>query len=307
MSPIAVPQVTGGKARAIAVAERWRAVASAWLCRGLAAFPVVEPKAWTEVLHSSGTTAEKQGGIGSENRPMTRNSDQNTKPLVILCTLGMRGVLGELAPACAARDLAFTAEYASTNALLRRIDTGEHADLAILVDSSLGELVARGAIIANSCRTIARSGVALAVRAGAPKPDIATVESFTRALRAARSLAYTVSGASGIHFAAVLERLGLADEIARKSKVQDGLVGELAARGEVEIAVQQRSELMPVAGIDIVGPLPDALQKMTVFSAGVFTTSRRPDAARVLIDALTAPQAEEVIRRKGLEPARSFV
>ena len=116
-----------------------------------------------------------------------------------------------------------------------------------------------------------------------------------------------MSGASGIHFAAVIERLGIADEITRKAKVQDGLVGELAARGEVEIAVQQMSELMPVAGIDIVGPLARRVAEDDGVFGRRFRRQPSDPMRRALIDALAAPQAEEMIRRKGLEPARTFV
>lgn len=233
-------------------------------------------------------------------------NDNATPPLAVLCTLGLRGLLTELAPDLAADGLAFDATYGPTNALRQKITEGATADLAFMTETSIDELIAAGTFVAGSRRIIARSGVAIAIKAGAAKPDIATPDAFKRALLAARSIAFTVTGASGIHFAKVIERLGIADDIRRKAVIRDGLTGEFAASGEVEIAVQQMSELAAVAGIDIVGPLPGDLQAMTVFAAGVFATSRRSREAEALIGRLTTPEAERVIRQKGLEPARAF-
>jgi len=113
---------------------------------------------------------------------------------------------------------------------------------------------------------------------------------------------FSRSGASGIHFANLINQIGIGDEVARKARIFDGVVGQLAARGEVEIAVQQVSELMLAGGIDIVGVIPEPLQKVTVFSAGVFAASARPAAAGLFIDALRAPQVAAVMRKQGLEP-----
>jgi molybdate transport system substrate-binding protein len=226
--------------------------------------------------------------------------------LTILCTLGLRGAMTALAPALAARGLNFTASYTSTNALLGKIAAGERADIAILIDGAIDDLIAQGTLLPPR-RDIARSGVGLAVKAGAPHPDIATVETLKAALLAARSVGYTVNGASGIHFADVLRRLGIADAVNARAVHKDGVVGERAANGEVEIAVQQLSELDLVAGIDIVGPLPDELQKYSMFSAGIFADSPRAEAARALIAALAAPEVAPVMRTKGLEPAGALV
>src|SRR4029077_11199171 len=125
---------------------------------------------------------------------------------------------------------------------------------------------------------------------------------FKQALLAAKSIAFSRSGASGIHFANLINQIGIGDEGARKARIFDGVVGLLAARGEVEIAVQQVSELKLVGGIDIVGALPDALQKVTVFSAGVFGKSARRAAAGLFIDALRTPDVAAVMRNQGLEP-----
>jgi molybdate transport system substrate-binding protein len=232
--------------------------------------------------------------------------DACAAPLAILCTLGLRGLLRELAPSLAADGLAFDATYGPTNALRQKLADGAGADLAFMIDSSIDELIAAGTLAPGSRRIIARSGVAIAVKAGAAKPDISTPDAFKRALLSARSIAFTVTGASGIHFAEVIDRLGIADQIRRKAVIRDGVTGERAASGEVEIAVQQMSELFPVAGIDIVGPLPGDLQALTVFSASVFASSGRAREAEALIARLTTPEAERVIRAKGLEPASAF-
>jgi molybdate transport system substrate-binding protein len=236
---------------------------------------------------------------------MQSTNTRTPSPLGILCTLGLRGLLTELAPRLAADGLAFAATYGPTNALRQKIAEGASADVALMIDASIDALIAAGTLVRDSRRVIARSGVAIAVKAGASKPDISTPEAFKAALLSARSIAFTVTGASGIHFAKVIERLGIADDIRRKAIIRDGLTGELAARGEVDIAVQQMSELFPVAGIDIVGPLPEPLQAKTVFAAGVFAASERPREANALIASLTTPDAERLIREKGLEPMRA--
>ena len=220
----------------------------------------------------------------------------------ILCTLGLRGLLDEITPALARRGLDFAASYGATNILLPKIAAGEAADVAILTDTAIEGLVQRGMLAAGSRRDLARSAIGLAVKSGAAKPDIRTVESFKQAILAARSVAFSRSGASGVHFAEVIGRLGIADEVTRKARVFDGVVGQLAAKGEVEIAIQQVSELKLVDGIDIVGLLPDELQKVTVFSAGVFATSARPAAAGLFIETLGTPEVAAVMRKQGLEP-----
>ena len=220
----------------------------------------------------------------------------------LLCTLGLRGLLDEIKPALESRGLYFAASYGATNVLIPKIVGGERADIAILTDAGVEGLVEAGTLAAGSRRDLARSVIGIAVKAGAPKPDIGTVDAFKQALIAARSIAFSRSGASGIHFANLISQLGIADEVARKARIFDGVVGTLAARGEVEIAVQQVSELKLVDGIDIVGALPDSLQKVTVFSAGVFAASARPVAAAARVEALRGVDIAAVMRKQGLEP-----
>lgn len=220
----------------------------------------------------------------------------------IMCTLGLRGLLDEITPALEGRGLYFAPSYGATNVLLPKITAGETADVAILTDAAVEGLIEHGTLAAGSRRDLARSSIGIAVRAGAPKPDIRTVESFKAALLSAKSIAFSRSGASGIHFANLIGQLGIADEVARKARIFDGVVGLLAARGEVEIAVQQVSELKLAGGVDIVGEIPAQLQKVTVFSAGTFAASVRPAAAGLFIDALRTPEVAAIMRKQGLEP-----
>jgi molybdate transport system substrate-binding protein len=231
-------------------------------------------------------------------------TDQATMaPIDVLSTLALRGVLVEIADDFRARTgLAFTATYRSTNMALNLIAEGTRADMTIMTREAVARLVAENILVAGSVAEVAQAGVGIAVQAGAPKPDISTVAAFKRTLLETKSIAFSRLGASGIHFAEVIERLGIADEIRRKAKISDSYVGEIAARGETEMAVQQISELMPVAGIDVVGPLPGELQKISVFSAAIFRGARNAQGAAALIAALAAPGLAPVLIRKGLAP-----
>jgi molybdate transport system substrate-binding protein len=215
----------------------------------------------------------------------------------ILSTIGMRLVLEEIAPEFE-RTSGYTVElrYDSSVAHMRRIAEGWTGDVAVFTAPAIDDLIAQGKVPRRI--DLAHSGVGIAVRAGATKPDIGTAEKLKAALLAAKSVAHSKTGASGLYFVRLIERLGIADAVNAKAVVHDGLTGEIAARGEAELAVQQVSELMQAAGVDIVGPLPDELQSMTMFSAGVFKDA--PPIAYGFIAALAAPA---LIRRSGMEPA----
>jgi molybdate transport system substrate-binding protein len=221
----------------------------------------------------------------------------------LLSTLALRGVLMAIADDFrAATGFTIAATYKSTNAALGLIAEGKRADATIVTREAIDRLVRDDIIRTDSTADVARAGVGIAVRAGAPKPDISTLAAFKDALIAAKSIAFSRQGASGIHFAEVIERLGIADEIRRKAKIVDTYVGELAARGEVEIAVQQISELLPVPGIDVVGPLPDEVQKISVFAAGVFRVAKNLRGAEQLVAYLADPALAAIKRSQGLEP-----
>jgi len=192
------------------------------------------------------------------------------------------------------------------NTIPNRLRRGEPADVVILADSALNDLIKDGKVVAGSRVPVVRSIIGMAVRAGAPRPDISTVEALTQTLLHARSIAYSGS-ASGVYLTTELfPRLGVADQIRGKSKLSEAEpVGEVVARGDAEIGFQQASELLPVAGIDYVGPLPPGAQRVTVFAAGIVVGARAPETARALIAFLTSPAAAPAIRKSGLEPITS--
>lgn len=185
--------------------------------------------------------------------------------------------------------------------MMTRLKGGETTDVVILSDAALAELMKAG-IVAERF-PLARSGIGVAVRAGAPRPDVGSAEALKRAVLAAKSVVYS-TGPSGIYLAALFERMGIAAQIRDKvCQVQGEPAGAVVARGEADLGFQQMSELLPVAGIDIIGPLPHEVQEITVFSAGLHARAQAAEAARALIAHLKAPQAAPVIRRKGMEPA----
>lgn len=196
-------------------------------------------------------------------------------------------------------------DYDPTNALLARIEAGERADVAIVTRAGVDHLIRLGILDAGASVDLGRSLVSLAVKAGAPRPDIGTPEALKEALLATPSIAYSRLGASGVLFAGLIARLGIADAVnAKATVIPSGLTGALIASGEVAMAVQQLSELKAVAGIDIVGPLPASLQTPTVFSAAVFAGSPRAGPARAFLQALSSAEAAAAFRAAGLEPVR---
>lgn len=188
-------------------------------------------------------------------------------------------------------------------AIPNRLQRGEPADVLIMVSSALDELIKLGKVVPDSRIDLARSKIGMVVRAGEPKPDISSVDAFKRALIEAKSIAYSDS-ASGVYLSTVLfERLGIAEQVLSKSRmIPAEPVGAVVARGEAQIGFQQISELIPVPGVDLVGPLPAEIQKITIFSAGIATGAREPDAARALLQFLSSPAAAPAIAKSGLEP-----
>ena len=185
--------------------------------------------------------------------------------------------------------------------MMSRLKGGEIVDLVFLSAASLDELIKAG--IVGRRVDLAKSGIGVAVCSGAPKPDISSGEALKQAVLAAKSVVYS-TGPSGIYLAGLFERMGIAAQVKSKLKqVQGEPAGLSVARGESEIGFQQMSELLPVAGIDIVGPLPPDVQQITTFSAGFHAKAEEPQAAKALVDFLTAPAAAPVIRKKGMEPA----
>lgn len=220
----------------------------------------------------------------------------------LLSTLGVIGVLRVVMPEWEAETgVRVEASYDPTVRMLERIAQGERADCAFLTSAGVDQLIAEGILAAGSRVDLARSLVGLAVKAGAPKPDISTVEATIKTLKDARSIVYSRKGQSGIFFAGLIQRLGIADEInAKATIIEAGITGEVAAAGKVELAVQQVSELMLVPGIDIVGALPDEIQDDLVFSGAVFAGASQPEQARSLIRAMADPGRADLYSQKGL-------
>jgi len=189
------------------------------------------------------------------------------------------------------------------NSIPSRLQRGEPVDVFVMVGDALEGLIKQGKVAAGTRVELAGSSIGVAVRAGSPKPDIGSVDAFKRAMLDAKSLAYS-SSASGVYLSTELfPRLGIADQVRGKSRMIEGEpVGAAVARGEAEIALQQISELLPVPGLDFVGPLPAEIQKITVFSAGIAAGAKEPDAARALIKFLASPAAVSAIAKSALDP-----
>jgi molybdate transport system substrate-binding protein len=217
----------------------------------------------------------------------------------------MRGVMNELLPQFERKSgHKVEVSYDPAKLMMERIQRGESADLVIIGGGGVEELEKAGKIAAGTARVISSCGVGVAVKAGAPRPDIGTVDAFKRALLAAKSVAYTEHGASGMYFAKLIEKLGIAEAIKAKAARQPGgLVAEIVVAGKADLAVQQIPELMVVKGVDLAGPLPKEVQQTTVSSIGIFSGSKSPGEARALYDFLITPEAKKVMKAKGHEPA----
>ena len=222
----------------------------------------------------------------------------------VLSTLALKGAVGRLAGQYQAEGGAWIdADFAPTLALLDRIRRGEGADIVILTREGLDELVREGRVLADSCVDLARSYVGLAVRVAAVRPDISTEAALRETLLGARAVAYSQLGASGILFAQLIERLEIAAEInARAVIIPQGFTAEKLLTGEADLAVQQISELKQVAGIDVIGPIPHALQTPAVFSAGRMAGSKLNDQGDRLLCYLASAAVAPVLRACGLEP-----
>jgi molybdate transport system substrate-binding protein len=219
--------------------------------------------------------------------------------IAVVSSLALKGVLEEFRPAFERRlasrlDLRFDA----TQAILAQIQ-GLRADLLVLTAEALEELRNSGTVA--QVRSLGSSGVGIAVRAGAPKPDIGSVEAFKRALAAASSVAHSKVGASGIYFSELLQRLAI--PLKKRIVVEKGPVGLVVASGEAELGVQQLCELAPVPGIDIVGPLPDPLQRLTHFAAGIPLKAANPNGALALMQLLRSDKARAGMVKGGMQPA----
>jgi len=225
--------------------------------------------------------------------------------IVVFSTISAKEALIELVPEFERESgHKITITYAGGSGLADRIRDGTRGDLFIGPEEFSDPLIAEGKLLAGSRTAFARSTTGLAVRAGAPRPDISSPEKLKSALLAARSVSYS-TGASGMHFVKVLERLGIADAVAAKRIAPRAgeLVGAVVARGDADIGVQQLSELLPVSGIEILDPLPAELQQTIVYGATAFPQSMQRQAAQAFVSFLRSEAARSVLRKKGLDPA----
>ncbi len=222
----------------------------------------------------------------------------------LLSTLALKGAVRDLAGRFEAEtQTRIDADFAPTLGLLDRLRAGEGADVVILTKEALDDLAAKGTVVASSCADLARSFVGLAVKTGASHPDIATEAALRATLLGARSVAYSRIGASGILFAQLIERMGIAPEInARAVIIPAGFTAERLVTGEADIAVQQLSELKQVAGVEVIGAIPRHLQIPAVFSAGRLAASTRAERSDALLKYLASPDVAPVLRESGLEP-----
>ena len=192
------------------------------------------------------------------------------------------------------------------HAIPHRLERGEHADIVIIADSAVDALINKGKVVTNGRFDLAESIIGAAVREGTPKPDIGSVEALKKALLDAKSIAYSDS-ASGVYISSQLfPRLGILGQIKDKARmIPAEPVGEVVARGEAELGFQQISELKPIQGIEIVGPLPAEIQKITIFAAGLTANAKEPEAAKALIAFLSSEQAASTVRMTGMTPLTS--
>ena len=226
----------------------------------------------------------------------------------VLSAAVLKPALNELAPQferATGHTLALT--YESAGVVRKQIEAGEVADVAIIQKPVVETLAQQGKIAAASVATLARSGVALGVPAGRPKPDVSSVEALKRSLLAEKSIAYpdpTLGHASGIHFRGVLDRLGIRHDVDAKAKLMKGTVAEFAAHDSADLIVSQPMEILATPGYELVGWLPEELQDRARFtwSAGVPATARAAEAGQALIRFLVSPTAAEIIKRRGMEP-----
>jgi molybdate transport system substrate-binding protein len=196
----------------------------------------------------------------------------------------------------------------TAGALKKRIESGETFDVAVITPSVIDELAHAGKVAAGSRVNLARVGVGVMVRAGAPKPDVSTVEAFKETLLKAKTVAYidpAGGGSSGVYLDKLFERLGIADQVRAKARLKKGggYVADLLVNGDAELGLHQISEIVPVKGVTLVAPLPKDIQNYTTYAAGLSASSGNKDAAQAFMKALTGPAAAAVLKDKGMEPA----
>ena len=223
----------------------------------------------------------------------------------VLSSIATREAYLELVPQFErARGHKVATTWAGTVDIMKRMASGERHDVVMISSKELDELMQQGKIVAGSRVDLARCGIGVAVRAGAPKPDLSSGDALKRTLLAAKTVGYT-SGPSGVYMGKLIERMGIAAQVQSKHRgvPSGGTIGTIVASGEAEIGFQQVSELVHIKGIDYIGPLPADVQHITVFAAGLHAGAKQPEAAKALVEFLTAAPAKAVYKKNGLDPA----
>ena len=228
--------------------------------------------------------------------------------LKVMSSVALSATLDELKPAFeASTGHKLRIVYGLIADIKKRMEAGEPTDVVIVSRGALDDLLKQGKVADGSIANVASTYVAVAVRAGAPKPNIGTADDLKAALLKAKSISYSdpaKGGASGVHFAKVLDRLGIADQVKSKTTLVPGAQApELVARGGAELGVAQASEIFPVAGAQLVGPLPGDLNNVTMFAAAIGATSQNAAASRALIEFMKGPTGVSLLKSKGMDPA----
>lgn len=249
----------------------------------------------------------KSGIITAATSALLFSGAGNAAEIKVLSTQATEQTYRELVPQFEqASGHKVTTIFTGTLDANKRLAAGETYDLLIMSSASIDEHIKGGKVVPGSRVDLAKSGVAVAVRAGAPKPDISSAEAVKRAVLAAKSVGIS-TGPSGVYLSALFERMGITDQVKPKLKVppSGAQIAELVAKGDIELGFQQVSEIVHVKGAELVGPLPPEIQRITVFSGAVHALSQEPDAARELLEFLASSEHAPLLQRHGLEPGAS--
>jgi len=236
---------------------------------------------------------------------LTHGAAADAAEIKVIASVGVKAVLEELAPQFErAGEHKVKINFGTAVPLKRQIDAGESFDVVVLTPALVEDLAEGGKIAAGTATNVAKAGIGVAIRAGAPKPDISTPDTFKRALVNAKSIAYSKEGQSGTAMARLIERLGIAEEMKAKTvlETRSGKAAANVVEGKAELAFTLLSEILPVAGVEVAGMLPAELQSYVVFTAGVGAGAKDAQAAKAFIEFLKAPAALPVLKAKGMEP-----
>ena len=235
---------------------------------------------------------------------MTAIGASRAAEITILTNMGVVSAVRDLAPAFERiSGHKVIVQFEVGTAFVQKLNANAPADLVTHYPEAIDEVIKTGKVVAGTRTNFARGGIGAVVRAGAPKPDISTPEAFKRSMLAAKSIAYSRAGASGVYMAKLIARLGIADQMKDKTRLIEGMpVADAVAKGEAEIGLQQINTMQGVPGTDYVGPLPGDLQDYIRFAAGLLVIAKEPDAAKAMLAFIATPEAAPLIRKSGMEP-----